>query len=69
MDQAHLLVAARYVELDPLRAGLIEVPEAYKWSRAATHLSGRDDGLVKVSPPAALIWINDMRNSRLQTLN
>ena len=52
-----------------MRAGLIEVPEAYKWSRAAAHLSGRDDGQVKVSPPAALIWINDMRHSRLQILN
>ena len=52
-----------------MRAGLIEVPEAYKWSRAAAHLSGRDDGQVKVSPPAALIWINDMRHGRLQILN
>ena len=49
MDEPHLLAAARYVELNPVRARLVDTPEAYVWSSAAAHLSGRDDGLVKTA--------------------
>jgi putative transposase len=30
----------RYVELNPVRAGLVQDPGAYAWSSAAGHLSG-----------------------------
>lgn len=50
MDESYLLVAARYVEQNPVRAGLVDRPEAYKWSSAAAHISGHDDVLVKVFP-------------------
>ena len=30
----------RYVEWNPLRAGMVEQPEEYKWSSAAAHLVG-----------------------------
>jgi len=50
MDEAYLLVSTRYVEFNPVRAGLVEKPEEYKWSSAAAHMSGRDDALVKVLP-------------------
>ena len=30
----------RYVEWNPVRAGMVERPEAYRWSSAAAHLSG-----------------------------
>jgi putative transposase len=32
MDQAHLLACARYVELDPVRAGLVATARAWPWS-------------------------------------
>ena len=50
MDEAYLLVSTRYVEFNPVRAGLVEKPEEYQWSSAAAHMSGRDDALVKVLP-------------------
>ena len=50
MDEAHLLAAARYVELNPVRAGLCARPEDWPWSSAAAHLAARDDGLVTVAP-------------------
>jgi putative transposase len=50
MDEAHLLAAARYVELNPVRAGLVERPEDYLWSSARAHLGGRDDILVRATP-------------------
>jgi putative transposase len=50
MDEAYLLAAARYVELNPVKAKLCRVPWAYKWSSAAAHIAGKDDLLVKVAP-------------------
>ena len=47
--------AARYVELNPVRANLVDRPEAYEWSSAKAHLEGRDDELVKVSPLLGLV--------------
>jgi putative transposase len=50
MDARYTLAAARYVELNPVRAGLVEDAAAYPWSSARAHLLGRDDRLVKVAP-------------------
>jgi len=50
MDERYLLAAARYVELNPVRAKLSAKPEGYAWSSTAAHLSGIDDRLVKVAP-------------------
>src|SRR5713226_6773856 len=50
LDEPYLLTAARYVELNPVRAGLVNAPSRYRWSSAAAHLRGRDDALVQVAP-------------------
>ena len=50
LDERYLLTAARYVELNPVRAGLVEAPSRYRWSSAAAHARGRDDGVVTVGP-------------------
>ena len=50
MDEDYLLTAVRYVELNPVRAGLVESPGDYPWSSAAAHLAGHDDVLVKAGP-------------------
>jgi len=55
LDERYLLAATRYVELNPVRAGLVEDPAAYPWSSAAAHLSGRDDDLVRVKPLLEMI--------------
>ena len=55
LDEPHLLTAARYVELNPVRAGLINAPTRYRWSSAAAHVRGRDDALVRVAPLAKLV--------------
>jgi putative transposase len=48
MDEDYLLATVRYVERNPVAAGLCESPQDWPWSSAAAHLSGRDDGLVEV---------------------
>jgi putative transposase len=50
LDEPYLLTAVRYVELNPVRAGLIKAPSGYRWSSAAAHVRGRDDALVRVAP-------------------
>jgi putative transposase len=50
MDEAHLVEAVRYVELNPVRAGLVTDPFDYPWSSAQAHLQGRDDILATVRP-------------------
>jgi len=55
MDEPHLLAAARYVELNPVRAGLVARPEDWRWSSTAAHLAGKDDALVRVQPMLDLV--------------
>jgi putative transposase len=50
MDEAYLYAAARYVELNPVRAGLVKEPWHYRWSSAAAHLEGKKDRLVQSKP-------------------
>ena len=50
MDEDHLIAAARYVSLNPVRARLVRRPEAWPWSSVRAHLAGRDDGIVKTAP-------------------
>lgn len=50
MNEAHLLACARYVESNPVRAGLVRTPRHWRWSSARAHLEGADDGLVRVAP-------------------
>ena len=38
LDERHLLAAARYVELNPVRAGLVRRGEEWPWSSARFHL-------------------------------
>lgn len=48
LDERHLLAAARYVELNPVRAGLVESPEDWEWSSTRYHLGLRTtDWLVR----------------------
>jgi putative transposase len=50
MDEHHLLSAVRYVELNPVSAGICANPADWRWSSAKAHLTGINDGLVNVEP-------------------
>ena len=49
-DKTHRYLAARYIELNPLRAKLVKKPQEYRWSSAHAHIAGRNDRLVHVAP-------------------
>ncbi len=55
LDEAHLIAATRYVELNPVRARLVRVPGEYPWSSAAAHIAGQNDDLVKVAPLLGMV--------------
>lgn len=47
LDDAHRWEALRYVELNPVRAGLVRHAVEWRWSSATAHVSGRDQtGLI-----------------------
>jgi putative transposase len=50
MDEQHLNATVRYVELNPVAAGLCENPQDWRWSSVHAHLQGTDDELVSVQP-------------------
>lgn len=50
MDELHLLACARYVELNPVRAGLVATPAEWPWSSARSHLGQGPDGLTQTAP-------------------
>ncbi|MGE0487040.1 MAG: transposase [Gammaproteobacteria bacterium] len=50
MDEAHLLAAVRYIERNPVAAGLTRTADEWPWSSAHAHLAARDDDLVEVAP-------------------
>ncbi len=47
LDEAHLQAAVRYVERNPVRAGMVARAEEYLWSSAAFHLGLREDGVIR----------------------
>jgi putative transposase len=54
MDEAHVLAAVRYVELNPVRARLVDRPEDWPWSSAAAHSAGTGDALIGAHRPPPL---------------
>ena len=52
MDDAHLMTAVRYVENNPVAAGMVAAAADWPWSSARSHLAGRqvkDDPLTDVA--------------------
>lgn len=49
MDERHLVTAVRYVENNPVAAGLVAHAEDWRWSSARAHVSGKSDGVTDVA--------------------
>ena len=46
LDEAHLLAAIRYVERNPVEAGLVQRAEDFPWSSAKTRVKGIPDSIL-----------------------
>lgn len=51
LDEAHHWMAIRYVERNPVRAGLVVKAEQYPWSSACAHVLGKEDALLSANRP------------------
>jgi putative transposase len=49
MDESYTWWAIKYVELNPVRAGMVEKAEDYPWSSAAPHCGLRQDNVITSS--------------------
>ncbi|MGB9907689.1 MAG: transposase [Candidatus Saccharicenans sp.] len=52
MDETYLYRCMRYIERNPVRAGLVSRPEDYPWSSARAHLYGTNDNILSPLPLA-----------------
>ncbi|MEW6594181.1 MAG: transposase [Thermodesulfobacteriota bacterium] len=48
-NEQYLWAVARYIERNPLKAGLAKKPKDYRWSSAKAHLTGADGALPGLS--------------------
>ena len=49
LSDRHLFEAVRYVELNPVRAGIVDQPEDYPWSSARARIFRTNDPLVSAN--------------------
>jgi len=62
MDERHLQAAIPYVEQNPVRASLAEVPSDWQWSSAAERISNAADGLVDWEMRRHLLGVSEERD-------
>lgn len=49
-SEAYLLTCMRYVEMNPVRAGMVEHPGEYRWSSYAGNAQGKKNSLLQSHP-------------------
>lgn len=64
-DDAYLFTCHRYIELNPVRAGLVDHPGRFIWSSFAANALGRSDPLV--APHPRYLALGDSRSDRQAT--
>ena len=50
-SEAYLLSCQRYIELNPVRAGMVDDPAHYRWSSYRSHALGAGDPVAALSQP------------------
>ena len=61
-SETYLLTCHRYIELNPVRAGMVESPDQWQWSSYGYNALGMPDKLVK--PHGAYLALGDDGQSR-----
>ncbi|TXT25292.1 MAG: hypothetical protein FD134_1103 [Gallionellaceae bacterium] len=49
-QEQYLLTCYRYIELNPVRASMVEQPQDYRWASYARHALGKPDELIEDHP-------------------
>jgi len=62
-SEAYLLICQRYIELNPVRAGMVQDPAAYHWSSYHAHARGVESSLW--TPHGEYLKLGDTKSARL----
>jgi REP-associated tyrosine transposase len=57
--EAYLVRCQRYIELNPVRAGMVDSPGAYRWSSFGANALGRRDVLITPHPVFRALGLDD----------
>ncbi len=49
LDEKHFIAASRYVERNPVRAGIVRKPSEYEWSSAKSHVDFSSKQIIDTS--------------------
>ena len=49
-SEAYLLTCMRYIEMNPVRAGMVEHPGEYRWSSYACNATGKSNTIIEPHP-------------------
>ncbi len=55
MEESYLLACTRYIERNPVAAGLVKKPDEWPWSSVLAHIHGKDDILVNTAPLTRMV--------------
>jgi putative transposase len=68
MQERYCIAAARYIELNPVRAGLVATAREWPWSSACAHLDAREDSLLKPEPLLRIVkdWNKILREGEAE---
>lgn len=58
LDESYLWAAIRYVERNPVRAGMVDTAESYPWSSAGAHCGLKQDPVLTSDPT----WLEVMKS-------
>ena len=65
---SYFLTCMRYIEMNPVRAGMVEGPERYRWSSFAANGLGVHDSLITTHPLYAALGDGRRRTAAYRTL-
>ncbi len=57
--ETYLLLCQRYIELNPVRAGMVADPAHYRWSSYRTNALGEPDALLSAHPLGLALGADD----------
>ena len=63
-DDSYLMACHRYIELNPVRAGLVSTPDKYPWSSYRTNASGAASSIIR--PCSLYMELSTNRRGRCQ---
>lgn len=64
-SERYVLRCARYIDLNPVRARIVEDPAAYRWSSCAALCGQRTDALLAFHPAQAALGTTDNERARV----